>query len=66
MSVERKAGGPGAVTLEEACAELSARVYEATTLLERLEGAGHLLGNGHHARQEIARLAVGALKSRWR
>lgn len=53
------------MTLEEACAELSSRVYAAAILFERLEGAGKIIGNGHHAAQKIAALAVEDLKSRW-
>jgi len=36
---------------------IESRVYEATELLERLEGAGLLRGNGHHARQKLAAFA---------
>lgn len=53
------------LTLEEASAELSAAVYQAAQLVEQLEGAGKVIGNGHHARQKIASLAVEDLKARW-
>lgn len=54
-----------AMTLKDAEAELSNAVYAATSLLERLEGVGRLVGNGHHARQKIAQMAVEELRSRW-
>lgn len=54
------------MTLEDACVEISNAVYESTAILERLEGQGHLLGNGHHARQKLAAAAVEDLKSRWK
>ncbi len=53
------------MTLADAEAELSNRVYTAATFFERLEGAGKIIGNGHHAAQEIARLAVKELRERW-
>jgi hypothetical protein len=53
------------LTLEEACAELSAAVYNAAQLVEQLEGQGKVIGNGHHARQSIASFAVEDLKARW-
>ena len=53
------------MSLEEASAELSRRVYEAAILFERLEGAGKVFGNGHHAAQKLAAFAVDDLKARW-
>lgn len=52
------------VTLETAVAEIENAVYEASSLLERLEGVGRLLGNGHHARQKVAAFAAKELKER--
>lgn len=52
--------------LKDAETELSASVYAATKLLEDLEAAGLIDGNGHHARQRIAEMAVDELRSRWR
>lgn len=51
--------------LEDATSELSNRVYEAALIIERLEGRGLYLGNGHHAAQEIARYAVEVLRKGW-
>lgn len=53
------------MSLAEAEAELKNKVYEATKLLETLENAGKLRGNGHHARQEVSDLAGSILKQRW-
>jgi hypothetical protein len=53
------------LTLEEASAELSAAVYQAAMFFEQLEGARKIIGNGHHAAQKIASLAVEDLKARW-
>lgn len=52
------------VTAETAIAEIENAVYEASSLLERLEGVGRLLGNGHHARQNVAAFAANELKER--
>lgn len=52
-------------TLEQASAELSRAVYEATSLLEQLEAAGLIGGNAHHARQKLASAAVEDLRERW-
>lgn len=46
-------------------AALSNNVYEASRLIEQLEYAGKVRGNGHHARQAIAAAATEELKSRW-
>ena len=53
------------MTLQDAEAELSKRVYAATRLIEELEFAGHVRGNGHHIRQEIAAFAVKLLREQW-
>jgi hypothetical protein len=53
------------MTLEQAVAEISNSVYEATRLIEILEGKGKIRGNGHHARQNIAVLAEMEVKDRW-
>lgn len=52
-------------TFDDAKVELSNAVYEAARLLETLEYAGKIRGNGHHMRQEVARFAVDLLKERW-
>ena len=52
--------------LEEACAEISREVYKATAVLERLETEGLITGNGHHARQLLARTAADEIRKRWR
>ena len=53
------------MTLEEAIAQLTSAVYQATRLLEDLEHSGQLTGNGHHARQTIAQAAEKELRERW-
>jgi hypothetical protein len=55
-----------ALTLEQAEAELSNRVYAAALFIEELEGAGKVFGNGHHAAQQVAQAAVNNLRHRWR
>ena len=55
-----------AMSLEDAKTALSNAVYEASCLLERLEYAGKVNGNGHHARQAVAKFATDELESRWR
>jgi acetoin utilization deacetylase AcuC-like enzyme len=55
-----------AMTVEQASAEISKAVYAATAIMEKLEAAGHLKGNGHHARQKLATAAAEDLKSRWK
>ncbi|KKN43549.1 hypothetical protein LCGC14_0701960 [marine sediment metagenome] len=57
---------PVRMSFDEARARISNAVYEATALLERLEGAGLVFGNCHHVRQHIAGEAVKMLKERWR
>ena len=47
-----------------AVAEIENAVYEASSLLERLEGVGRLLGNGHHAMQQVAAFAAQEMKDR--
>ena len=54
------------MTLDEAKTELSNAVYAAALFIERLEYAGKVSGNGHHAAQHIAKLACDELESRWR
>ena len=56
---------PVTMTLEEAKTELSSAVYTATALIEQLEGAKLINGNGHHHRQEIARFATELLVKMW-
>ena len=53
------------LSFEEVRARVSNKVYEATRLIEDLEGAGVLRCNGHHVRQRIAALATDELKSIW-
>lgn len=54
-----------ALTLEAAAARLQNEVYAATSLLETLEHAGKIRGNGHHARQEAAEAVSALLTQRW-
>ena len=53
------------LTYEQAKAMLENTIYEASELLERLEGAGKVTGNCHHARQNICSYAVAELEQRW-
>ena len=53
------------MSLERAQTLLSNAVYDAAALIEKLEQAGKARGNGHHARQRIAKLACEDLASRW-
>lgn len=53
------------MTLADAESNLLNAVYAACQLLEQLEYAGHLQGNGHHARQKIAVMAADELRRRW-
>ena len=46
--------------------ELENAVYRATYIIEKLEGQGHIQGNGHNIRQQITTFAVRMLVSRWR
>lgn len=52
-------------TVDEAAAEVERRVYAALDILEDLEEAGRIIGNGHHARQKIAAAAAEDLRARW-
>lgn len=54
------------MTLEEAQHLIEQRVYDATALIENLENAGKVFGNGHHARQNLARMAKSELTTRWK
>jgi hypothetical protein len=51
--------------LEEACSQMSNRVYKVCLLYEQLEHRGVVRGNGHHAAQHIAKLAEDELRERW-
>jgi len=51
---------------EDLAAELSNAVYAATALLERMEDAGRILGNGHHKRQRVTAFAVEEMLHSWR
>ena len=42
------------MTREEAVNLITNSVYASTELMERLEAAGKLRGNGHHARQAVS------------
>ncbi len=56
---------PLKISLEEAQRRIANAVYEATDIVERLEGAGLIWGNGHHIRQNLAQMASDTLKERW-
>lgn len=59
------------MSLADASAKISNRVYAATGLIEQLEyckskdGGKRIRGNGHHLRQEIAAFAAKLLKENW-
>jgi len=57
---------PSELTLEQAEAMLMNSVYAAGSILESLEYAGKIIGNGHHARQKVAAMAVEELRRRWK
>ena len=52
--------------IETACTKIADNVYEATGLIELLEGRGKVIGNGHHHRQKAAALVTDLLKDVWR
>jgi hypothetical protein len=54
------------MTLEDAKLAISRAVYEASSLLEKLEQAGKCFGNCHHARQMLSSLASAEIESRWK
>lgn len=54
-----------AVDQAEMEAELGNMLYAAGQLIEQLERAGHVRGNGHHARQCVAAFGVAELRARW-
>lgn len=56
---------PVQMTLEQAAARISNEVYNATALVEQLEGAGLIRGNGHHIRQKMAAMCEELFRERW-
>lgn len=54
-----------AMTLEQAEAEISRKVYEACLLFERMENRGKVRGNGHHMAQNMAKQAADLMRERW-
>ena len=54
------------MSLEEAKLYIGKMVYEATKVIEILENCGKCLGNGHHARQKLAKVASQELEDRWK
>ena len=54
-----------AMTLDEAEAEVSRKVYEACLLFERMENRGRVRGNGHHMAQKMAKQAADLMRERW-
>ena len=53
------------MTYEDASAWLEQSVYDVCLFIERLENAGKVGGNGHHAAQHIAAFAKSVLSERW-
>lgn len=47
-------------------AELSNRVYAAAILLEKMENAGRIVGNGHHKAQTVVARAIEEMRFAWR
>jgi len=54
------------MSLEKAITEIINEVYAATSLFERLEGKGKIIGNGHRIRQKVSKFAEALMRSRWR
>lgn len=57
---------PKTMSLEEAKTQLGNEIYKAAALIEQLEYAGRVDGNGHHMRQKVAEFAKDLLGERWR
>lgn len=53
------------MSIEDACCHLANAIYKASALIEQLERAGKVSGNGHHARQTLAKQATEELRCRW-
>jgi len=53
------------LTKREAILMVEVAVYQATAMVEQLELAGKISGNGHHARQAIASAAGAEFALRW-
>lgn len=53
------------MTLEQAEAEISRKVYEACLLFERMENRSKVRGNGHHMAQQMAKQAADLMRERW-
>ena len=52
--------------LEQTLAFVGNAVYQVATVLERLEDADRIQGNGHHMAQELSARAQGEVIERWR
>lgn len=65
LNAGRTSPRPLPETLEAAVAEIQNDVFAGTQLLERLADVRIIRGNGHHIRQEAARLVGELLKERW-
>jgi len=53
-------------TLEDAAAKLGRDVYAAAMYLEKLECAELITGSGHHAAQNVVKVAATELGRRWK
>ena len=53
------------MTLKEAMNEVSNEVYLGSAIVEELEHAGKIFGNGHHIRQAIAKFAEDYIRAQW-
>lgn len=53
------------MTKERAMQLVEREVFQATQLFEKLEGAQVLMGNGHHMRQHVAKLAADYMDERF-
>lgn len=54
------------LTAEQAAAIIADAVYQASHLLERLEGVGKIYGNGHHLMQRVATEARCQIYANWK
>ena len=53
------------MTKEQALAEVGNAIYRAALIFEKLEHDGLIVGNGHHAAQNLADQARCMLEQRW-
>ena len=54
------------VNAEDMARDIESAVLDATQVIETLEAAGLIVGNGWHIRQDIAKYAKDKVLERWR